>query len=219
MVRPLSFSRGSRGGVAQPRGSGRRGLSSLLTAAIALASLGGCNGVGDAICPQGTPPDDTGDGCPYGPPGGPRIYEEGCPDIPQISGATCNLSWREDIWPLLNGLAPAGQGCGISGCHGSGAGGLTLPTEDAAKSFSVLKAYSPQQGYPYISDSAPGHTWILCNLHGDKGGRSLMPPTKMDQATFEKVKLWAQCGQTLDSESTGASTGAGGGGGAGGGSP
>ena len=209
MVRPLSFSRASRGGVAQPRSSGRRGLPSLLAAAIALASLGGCS-VGDAICPQGTVSDDTSDSCPYGPPGGPRIHEEGCPDIAQISGATCNLSWREDIWPLLNGLAPPGQGCGISGCHGSGAGGLTLPTEDAVKSFSVLKAYSPQQGYPYINDSAPAHTWILCNLHGDKGGRSLMPPTKMDQTTFDTVKLWAQCGQKLESTSGGAGGGGGG---------
>ncbi|MEO5731022.1 MAG: hypothetical protein ABI134_06815 [Byssovorax sp.] len=191
----------------------------LLTAAIALASLGGCNDVGDAICPQGTNPDDTADGCPYGPPGGPRIHEDGCPDIPQISGAMCTVSWRSDIWPLLNEQAPEGQGCGVSGCHGSGAGGLTLPTDDAAKSFSTLKAYSPQVGYPYINDAAPGHTWILCNLHGDKGGRSLMPPTKMEQATYDKVKLWAQCGQKLDSASAGTGTGGGGGGGGGGGSP
>lgn len=203
MMRPLSFSRGSRGNVAQPRSSNRQGLSLLLTAAIALASLGGCNDVGDAICPQGTNPDDTGDDCPYGPPGGPRINEDGCPDIAQISDATCNVSWRNDIWPRLNANAPPGQGCGINGCHGSGAGGLTLPLDDAAKSFNVLKAYSPQQGYPYINDSAPAHTWILCNLNGDKGGRSLMPPTKMDQATFDAVKLWAQCGQKLDSASGG----------------
>ena len=104
------------------------------------------------------------------------------------------------------------------GCHGSGAGGLTLPSDDPEKSFNVLRAYSPQQGYPYINDGAPGHTWILCNLHGDKGGRSLMPPTKGADAAFEKVKLWAQCGEKLDSASggTSSSTGAGGSGGAGG---
>ena len=190
----------------------------MLTAAIALASLGGCNNVGDAICPQGTNPDDTGDGCPYGPPGGPRIHEEGCPDIAQITGAMCAVSWRNDIWPLLNAQAPMGSSCGATGCHGSGAGGLTLPSDDPEKSFSVLKAYSPQQGYPYINDAAPGHTWILCNLHGDKGGRSLMPPTKGADATYDKVKLWAQCGEKLDSASggTSSSTGAGGSGGAGG---
>ncbi len=209
MVRSTQFSRESR--VA------RRCRTAMLTAAIVLASLGGCNNVGDAICPQGTNPDDTSDGCPYGPPGGPRIHEEGCPDIAQISGAMCNVSWRNDIWPLLNAQAPNGSGCGIVGCHGSGVGGLTLPTDDPEKSFSVLKAYSPQQGYPYINDAAPGHTWILCNLHGDKGGRSLMPPTKMSEATYAKVKLWAQCGEKLDSASAG--TGTGGGGGAGGGAP
>jgi hypothetical protein len=211
MLRSTHFSREARGA--------RRGRTLLLTATIALASLGGCNNVGDAICPQGTNPDDTSDGCPYGPPGGPRIHEEGCPDIAQVSDASCTVSWRNDIWPLLNANAPTGQGCGIMGCHGSGAGGLTLPMDDAAQSFKVLKAYSPQQGYPYINDSAPGHTWILCNLHGDKGGRSLMPPTKMDQAMFDQVKLWAQCGEKLDSASagTGTSTGTGGGGGAGGG--
>jgi len=26
------------------------------------------------------------------------------------------------------------------------------------------------------SDTAPAHTWILCNLHGDKGGSQPMPP-------------------------------------------
>ena len=211
MVRSTQFSRESRGA--------RLRRTTLLTAAIALASLGGCNNVGDAICPQGTNPDDTGDSCPYGPPGGPRIHEEGCPDIPQISGAMCNISWRNDVWPLLNAATPAGSGCGINGCHASGAGGLTLPADDPEKSFSVLKAYSPQQGYPYISDTAPGHTWILCNIHGDKGGRSLMPPMQMSEATYATVKLWAQCGQKLDSASagTGSTTGAGGGGGAGGG--
>lgn len=79
MARSTHFSRETRAS------RGRRSL--ILTAAIALASLGGCNNVGDAICPQGTNPDDTGDDCPYGPPGGPRIHEEGCPDIAPISGA------------------------------------------------------------------------------------------------------------------------------------
>jgi hypothetical protein len=211
MARSTHFSRETRAG------RGRRSL--LLTVAIALASLGGCNNVGDAICPQGTNPDDTGDGCPYGPPGGPRIHEEGCPDIAQITGAMCSVSWRNDIWPLLNAQAPMGSSCGMTGCHGSGAGGLTLPSDDPEKSFSVLKAYSPQVGYPYINDAAPGHTWILCNLHGDKGGRSLMPPTKGADPTYEKVKLWAQCGEKLDSASSGTgstTTGAGGAGGAGG---
>jgi hypothetical protein len=216
-VRSTQFSRDSR--------AARRGRATLLTAAVvaalALASLGGCNNVGDAICPQGTNPDDTGDGCPYGPPGGPRIHEEGCPDIAQISGAMCNISWRNDVWPLLNAATPAGSGCGIVGCHASGAGGLTLPADDPEASFKLLKAYSPQTGYPYINDTAPGHTWILCNLHGDKGGRSLMPPTKMSEATYATVKLWAQCGEKLDSASagTGSSTGSGGSGGAGGGAP
>lgn len=213
MARPPQFSR-------DPRVA-RLCRTTVLTAALALASLGGCNNVGDAICPVGTNPDDTGDGCPYGPPGGPRIHEEGCPDITPLAGAMCTVSWSNELWPLLNAGAPMGSGCGSVGCHGSGVGGLTLPVDDAAKSFNVLKAYSPQQGYPYLDDSAPGHTWILCNLHGDKGGRSLMPPTKMDDATFAKVKLWAQCGEKLDtpSASTSSSTGAGGAGGAGGGKP
>jgi uncharacterized membrane protein YgcG len=189
---------------------------------LGLAAFGACNNVGDAICPYGTNPDDHADGCPYGPPGGPRVHEEGCPDISQMTGAMCSLSWRNDIWPLLNNpAAPPGQACGKAGvCHGTGAnaGGLALPADDPVKSFNVLKAYTPQQGYPYINDSAPGHTWILCNLQGTKGGRSPMPQAPnfpLGQPILDKVKVWAQCGERLDAPSGASSSSSGGGGGGG----
>jgi hypothetical protein len=143
-----------------------------LTLSIALGALAACNRIGDQICEEGTDPNDHDDQCPYGPPGGPKVTEDGCPDIPQVSGPECTLSWRNDIWPAMTTFA-ADNGtvsCSLAGCHGPTTV-LKLP-DDPEQAYQVLKGYVGQQNYPYLSDKAPAHTWILCNLHGDKGGRA-----------------------------------------------
>ena len=78
----------------------------------------------------------------------------------------------------------------------------------------MLAAYSPTPGYPYVSDKSPAHTWILCNLHGDKGGSKPMPPPPnplLLEGNYNKVVTWAKCGQPRTR-----SGGIGGGGGSGG---
>jgi hypothetical protein len=186
-------------------------LLALSLAFAALVALAACDNVGDQICGEGTDPNNHDDQCPYGPPGGPKVTEDGCPDIPQVSDASCTLSWRNDIWPALTtGAADSGSlSCALAGCHGPTTV-LKLP-EDAEQSYQVLKNYLGQQNYPYLSDKTPGHTWILCNLHGDKGGGQPMPQgTRLPDAVYQKVLQWAQCGEPLDVV---------GGGGGGGGGP
>ncbi|MFO0755274.1 MAG: hypothetical protein U0359_02210 [Byssovorax sp.] len=180
-----------------------------------LLALAACNHVGDQICEEGTDPNNHDDQCPYGPPGGPKVTEDGCPDIPQMPGPACTLSWRDDIWPALTTGAAESDipSCALLGCHGPKTV-LKLP-EDPEQSYQTLKGYVGQQNYPYLSDKAPGHTWILCNLHGDKGGGQPMPQgTRLPDALYEKVVAWAQCGEPLDKPAGGA-----GGTGGGGGSP
>lgn len=174
--------------------------------AIVFAIAVGCtSGTGDQSCPPGFDPNDKSDECPFGPPGGPKVRESGCPDIAiDESGPDCGaLGWEEDIFPLLTSKAPATQNCSSDACHDppnnlTPAGGIRMPRDDAQKSFDTLKSYELGDNYPYMSDTAPSHTWILCNLSGAKGGSQPMPPPPLpliDAADFSLVKTWAECGQ------------------------
>ncbi len=167
----------------------------LLLSALAVVVAQGCQiSVGDQSCAEGANYYDKDDACPYGPPGGPKVKESSCPDIPQEADPlNCTTTWN-DVYALFTG--PAGN-CTNSGCHGSapGARGIFLSDTDPNAFYDELKAYKGLQGYPYFNEEDPAHSWVLCNLAGFPGGGAPMPPPSgFNETDFALIQKWAMCG-------------------------
>jgi hypothetical protein len=167
---------------------------------LALGSFVACNDIGDANdCNYGSNLQEPRSECPYGPPGGPGVQEQGAAGCPTITvdkadpGCADN-TWAGAIWPTLS------ASCTGSGCHddgaGNGAAGIYLPGADAAAAFAGLKAYQNNAGYSYVSDTDPEHSWILCNLKGQPGGGDKMPLGRdIAPGLINTIEAWAKCGQ------------------------
>src|SRR5262245_15205706 len=142
-------------------GAGMRALGSfVLLAALLTAS---CSDVGDQECTPDSVPTDEDDDCPYGPPGGPKVTEQGDCEITQRTDTSdCDKTWTADVFPLLTTQAKSGN-CSTSSCHGTapGAGGVFLDLANAGAAYDVLAGYLGSPNYPYINTENPEHSWIL----------------------------------------------------------
>ena len=214
--------------IAPPRV--RFGLSfAVLVALPVTAALTPACDIGDAYCPPNTVEEDRNDDCPYGPPGGPqRKNAERCEVA--FDSAGCTVTFRDDVFPILNGSSAAprsGGGCTLPGCHTEGSQGgarLLIPTGvDADGLYAALAASKNDAGDPYIAADNP-NAWFLCNLEAKVGGGSAMPPTagltdspdtNDDDTDRAVIEEWVRCGMKLDGAGTGG--GGAGGGGTGGG--
>lgn len=175
---------------------------------------------GDTLCYPDSVPTDKTDDCPYGPPGGPKVQEAACQDIPQ-STSDCTTSWADVYAKAFDGPSPMGS-CTLGGCHGDKAKasfGVYLPAGDAATAYASLTAYKGSMGYAYVNAEQPKHSWILCNLEGVAGGGYPMPKPSglVDPSVYKIVAEWARCG--MPGPGAIVDGGAGGAGGAGGGGP
>ena len=178
----------------------RRKASVLLLSVLASATvLGACaNDVGDEQCTPDTVLADRTDDCPYGQPGGPKVSEPQCntPQKPPKS-AECKkaLTW-DTLYPkLVAEQSKGGGGCADSGCHGAGAGGITLSKKDAAGALNTLQFYGGSELTTYIDRQNPQFSWIVCNAFSEAGGGIPMPPPSGMQKTLaDEIELWVACG-------------------------
>ncbi|MDI1476749.1 hypothetical protein [Polyangium sp. y55x31] len=181
-----------------PRVRSRRTLRAALALfpVLALAAFAGCQiSVGDQACTEQSIVNDKDDACPYGPPGGPKVRETGCPELTILDPSACTTAptWAE-VYSILTGPS---AGCTIGGCHGAapGARGIFLSADSSDAFYDELKGYSGAQGYPYINEEDPSRSWILCNLQGTPGGGAPMPPPSgLSDADYAIIEQWALCG-------------------------
>jgi hypothetical protein len=171
----------------------------LLLSALVVFLIPACQvSVGDQSCAEGVNFYDKEDDCPYGPPGGPKVKESACPNIPQEANpANCTATWTQ-VYELFTG--PSGN-CTLGGCHGEapGARGIYLSPTDANAFYDELKGYKGSQGYAYINEMEPERSWILCNLAGLPGGGAPMPPPSgFNETDFAIIQNWAMCGLKRD---------------------
>jgi hypothetical protein len=170
---------------------------------------------GDQSCGEAYNPNDLGDHCPYGPPGGPKPgdFPSDCPTIEKLPAAECaGVTWPA-VYALL--LSPQSGNCTSGGkaCHTNQIGDIApfvdpVTPEDGGKAFlDALAKFNGSFGnaYPTIKDNnavarlyydreSPELSWWLCNLQGDAG--SLMPSGKprMTEADVLLLEQWLACG-------------------------
>ena len=197
----------------------RTSTLTLGTVLLALASLGGC-GVGDQECTPDSLAGDKDDGCPYGPPGGPKPPVSDCPDIPQGSAADCATpkTFIADVFPILRTVDANTAGCGIATCHGDEKSFVRvfLPPSDALATYDSLTSYEGSQKYPYVNAVDPKHSWMLCNLQDPPGVGQVMPspPGTITLGDIEIIREWLSCGAQFGDDSGAGGAGGGGAGGA-----
>lgn len=180
------------------RRHGRAGMLILSALAMVIAPSCAITTGGDQSCVEGFNIYDKDDACPYGSPGGPKVKESSCPDIPQMSDPAMCTTTFADVYALFTG--PNGN-CTLGGCHGEapGARGIHLVDTDPNAFYDELKNYKGTQGYAYINEAEPAHSWILCNLAGVPGGGAPMPPPSgFNEADLALIQNWAMCGLKRD---------------------
>lgn len=196
-----------------------RRLVGLLVMASTSVALGSCS-VGDAICTDNTVEEDRDDDCPYGPPGGPQKEAKpgGCATIID-EGATCEVTWAGDVFPILSSPQPSGgPACSNKFCHGPGTPGavdMLIPTETPTSDelYDILASVTNDAGDPYIAEGDE-NSWFLCNVGATPGGGVAMPPTSGFTAAPTELAVlaeWVRCGMKKDGVA--GTGGAGGGGG------
>lgn len=178
---------------------------------------------GDQSCAEAYNPNDLGDHCPYGPPGGPKpgAFPADCPSIPDPDPAQCATV----TWPTVHAmlLDPVKGNCtnAGNGCHTNAIAGVASlvadplnPNDPADTGEALLDGLAVYVGnfgnaYPTVVDNdavprlyydreAPERSWWLCNLKGDAG--SLMPQGKprLSEQDIALLQLWLACGAVDD---------------------
>lgn len=179
---------------------------------------------GDQSCAEAYNPNDLGDHCPYGPPGGPKVgdFPDGCPKLTALDPA--DPACTGVTWATVHAMMidPDRGNCVGNGCHqNNGIGGIDSlvadpqnPTDPADTGLAMLDSLSIFAGnygtaYPnvvganavprlYYDRDQPERSWWHCNLKGDAG--SLMPRGKLrlGATDIELLETWLACGAPGD---------------------
>lgn len=166
------------------------------------ASVTGCsNDAKDAHCSPDTPDYAADPSCIYAGTGKGPVYEDPeCPDVEGDPPAQC-----PSFYDVLEVFADPERGnCSASGCHGNAATAQTLiflPIADPFLFYDNLLEAEGTVGTPYVVADDPAtpelesrQSWIVCNLHGERGF-PMPPPSGMPElADIDVVHDWVLCG-------------------------
>lgn len=112
-------------------------------------------------------------------------------------GASCGVSWSNDIWPKLSGSGT--WKCAAAQCHGGGS--TSPPINDKDQAYDALTAYMVA-GKPYIKPCSndPNASSFICNLQGTCGNKmplvdSMLGSMAASQTEISQLNTWViQCG-------------------------
>ena len=104
-----------------------------------------------------------------------------------------NPSFATDIVEIF-----ARTGCTSSGCHGNGAGGLTLTSSASTSHGSLVGVTSSTSGEVYVVANDAAHSYLVKKLEGTQGSGngSRMPSGRaaLDNIDLTNIKNWINTG-------------------------
>jgi hypothetical protein len=100
-----------------------------------------------------------------------------------------NPSFSEDIQEIINRI-----GCNASGCHGGGAGGLTLGSS-AGTNHGALVGVASSTGVAYVIPNDAANSYVVKKLEGTgSGSRMPLGGNALDNIDLTNIKNWINTG-------------------------
>jgi hypothetical protein len=119
------------------------------------------------------------------------LLASGCLESPEFEEPEAFSTVYEEV------LMPS---CAFSSCHGGGAGGLDLSTEDGAYDSLVDVESEVAAGWIRVLPGSADDSYLVAKMEGADGisGDTMPPGSVLDEETTQRVRDWIDAGAPRD---------------------